>query len=183
MTAKLVADKVEAVAVELRLGRISRLYNSLDPGPFQEKDLDAAVEEYIVGSAEDLSGRVIRLVIMLPESELALPEAGHIGESIRNHFALRERVEQRRLRAELRRGRISLLIGVGFMIACLFVRELLMASETAVSRVLDEGLVIAGWVAMWGRSTCSCTAGGRSPAGAGCWGGKNRRRGAPDQMS
>ncbi len=25
-----------------------------------------------------------------------------------------------------------------------------MASETAVSRVLDEGLVIAGWVAMWG---------------------------------
>jgi hypothetical protein len=50
----------------------------------------------------------------------------------------------------LRRGRISLLIGVGFMIACLFVRELLMASETAVSRIIDEGLVIAGWVAMWG---------------------------------
>jgi hypothetical protein len=48
MTAKPVADKVEAVAVELRLGRISRLYNSLDPGPFPERDLDAAVEESIV---------------------------------------------------------------------------------------------------------------------------------------
>jgi cation transport ATPase len=73
-----------------------------------------------------------------------------MADSIRNHFAASERIEHRRLRAELRRSRINLLIGVGFMIACLFVRELLMASETAVSRVLDEGLVIAGWVAMWG---------------------------------
>jgi len=79
MTAKPVADKVEAVAVELRLDRISRLYNSLDPGPFHEKDLEAAAEEYIVGSAEDRSGRPMRLVIMLPESELAKPEAGHIA--------------------------------------------------------------------------------------------------------
>jgi hypothetical protein len=76
MTAKPVADKVEAVAVELRLDRISRLYNSLDPGPFHGKDLEAAAEAYIVGSAEDLSGRAMRLEIMLPESELAKPEAG-----------------------------------------------------------------------------------------------------------
>jgi len=148
MTAKPVADKVEAVAVELRLDRISRLYNSLDPGPFHEKDLEAAAEEYIVGSAEDLSGRALRLVIMLPESELARPEAAHIADSIRNHFAASERIEHRRLRriaarphqpADRRRLHDRL-----------FVRELLVASETAVSRVLDEGLVIAGWVAMWG---------------------------------
>jgi hypothetical protein len=112
MTAKPVADKVEAVAVELRLDRISRLYNSLDPAPFHEKELDAAAEDYIVGSAEDLSGRPLRLVIMLPEPELARPEAAHIPDSIRNHFAASEKIEHRRLRAELRRGRISLLIGV-----------------------------------------------------------------------
>ena len=66
MTAKPVADKVEAVAVELRLDRMSRLYNSLDPAPFHEKELDAAADDYIVGSAEDLGGRAMRLVIMLP---------------------------------------------------------------------------------------------------------------------
>jgi len=76
MTAKPVADKVEAVAVELRLDQISRLYNSLDPAPFHEKELDAAAEDYIVGSAEDLGGRAMRLVIMLPVSEPARPEAG-----------------------------------------------------------------------------------------------------------
>src|ERR1700704_1908707 len=39
MTAKPVADKVEAVAVELRLDQILRLYNSLDPAPFHEREL------------------------------------------------------------------------------------------------------------------------------------------------
>mgnify|MGYP006208127789 FL=1 len=57
MTAKPDANKVEAVAVELRLDRISRLYNSLDPAPFHEKELEAAADEYIVGSAEDVGGR------------------------------------------------------------------------------------------------------------------------------
>ncbi|MGZ5907048.1 MAG: hypothetical protein ACXWKQ_17015 [Reyranella sp.] len=150
MTAKPVADKVEAVAVELRLDQISRLYNSLDPAPFHEKELDAAAEDYIVGSAEDLGGRAMRLVIMLPASELARPEAGQIAQSIRNHFALRERVEHRRLRAEWRRGRLSLVIGVGFLVICLFARELLASSGSAVARVLAEGFLIAGWVALWG---------------------------------
>ena len=150
MTAMPVADKLEAVAVELRLDQISRLYNSLDPAPFHEKELDAAADDYIVGSAEDLGGRKMRLRIMLPDSELARPEAGEIVQSIHNHFALREHVEHRRLRAEWRRGRLSLVIGVGFLVVCLFVRELLISSGSTVSRVLAEGFLIAGWVALWG---------------------------------
>src|SRR5512139_2305640 len=143
-------DKTDTVAVELRLDRIPRLYNSLDPAPFHEKELETAADVYIVGSAEDLAGRPMRLVIMLPESELARPEAAHIAASIRNHFALREHTEHRRLRAEWQRGRISLLIGLGFLVVCLVVRELLISSESPVSRILAEGLLIVGWVAMWG---------------------------------
>lgn len=150
MTAKPDANKVEAVAVELRLDRISRLYNSLDPAPFNEKELETAADQYIVGSAEDLSGRPMRLVIMLPASELARPEAAHIPEAIRHHFVLRELTEQRRLRAMLHRGRISLVIGLSFLAACLLARELLTTSETTANRIFDEGLLIVGWVAMWG---------------------------------
>ena len=39
MAANAGTDKAEAVAVELRLDRIQRLYNSLDPAPFNEKEL------------------------------------------------------------------------------------------------------------------------------------------------
>lgn len=150
MTANPDANKIDAVAVELRLDRISRLYNSLDPAPFHEKELEAAADAYIVGSMEDLAGQPMRLVIMLPAEELARPEAFQIPTSIRNHFALRERSEERRLRAEWHRGRISLFIGLGFLVLCLSVRELLNTSESTVSSILAEGLLIVGWVAMWG---------------------------------
>jgi len=149
MAANSPTDKVDAVAVELRLDRISRLYNSLDPAPFNEKELEQAADEYIVGSAED-AGRPIRLVIMLPESELARPEAQQVPASIRNHFELRAASERRQLRATWRRARITLAIGVAFLAACLFGRSLLLASSSTAAHIVAEGLLIVGWVAMWG---------------------------------
>jgi hypothetical protein len=143
-------DKVDAVAVELRLDRISRLYNSLDPAPFHEKELEVAADDYIVGSAEDAGSRPIRLVIMLPDAELARPEAEHVPASIRHHFDLRRDSERRRLRGMWRRGRVALLIGVAFLAACLFGRSLLLASPSTAAHIVAEGLLIVGWVAMWG---------------------------------
>jgi hypothetical protein len=39
---------------------------------------------------------------------------------------------------------------VGFLVVCLSARELLASLGSAVSRVLAEGFLIAGWVALWG---------------------------------
>ena len=149
MTAKSDTDKVDTVAVELRLDRISRLYNSLDPAPFHEKELETAADDYIVGSAED-AGRPIRLVVMLPEAELARSEAGQIPVSIRHHFELRRDSERRLLRGMWWRGRMALLIGVGFLAVCLFARSVLLTSSSALAHIVAEGLLIVGWVAMWG---------------------------------
>lgn len=149
MTVKPTADKVDAVAVELRLDRISRLYNSLDPAPFREKDLEAAADDYIVGSAEDAGGP-IKLVVMLPDSELSRPEAEHVPDSIRHHFVLRRDSERRLLRNMWARGRAALLIGVIFLAACLFARSLLLGSASTTAHIVAEGLLIVGWVAMWG---------------------------------
>jgi|FEC22Drversion2_1045045.scaffolds.fasta_scaffold00193_32 hypothetical protein len=149
MAVKSTTDKVDAVAVELRLDRILRLYNSLDPAPFHEKELEAAADDYIVGSAED-AGKPIRLVIMLPEGELARPEAEHLPASIRHHFELRAASERRQLRAMWRRGRMALAIGIAFLAACLFGRSLLLASSSPAAHIMAEGLLILGWVAMWG---------------------------------
>jgi hypothetical protein len=150
MTAIPDGNKVDAVAVELRLDRLARLYNSLDPSPFREKELDAAVDAYIIGYAEDLGGKPMRLAVLMAEQELRQTQAADIIESIHNHFAWREQVERRRLHSELRRGRRSLAIGLVFLVACLVIRELLPAPGTPIDRILRESLLIVGWVAMWG---------------------------------
>jgi hypothetical protein len=150
MTANTVNNKTDPITVELRLDRISRLYNFLDPAPFNEKELEEAADDYIVGSALDASGRPIRLAIMLPEAELARAEAKEVPASIRNHFALRRDSERRRLREVWRRGRMALLIGIVFLATCLFMRSLLLQSPSTIAHILAEGLLILGWVAMWG---------------------------------
>jgi len=150
MTATASADDPGTATIELRLDRLARLYNSLDPSPFREKELDAAVDDYIIGSAEDFGRRPLRLVVMLSEPELRLTAAADIVESIHNHFAWREQAEMRRLHSELRRGRQSLLIGLVFLVICLVAREIAPFADEGAGRILREGLLIVGWVAMWG---------------------------------
>jgi hypothetical protein len=150
MPAQVAPDKSEAVEVELRLDRVSRLYNSLDPSPFNEKDLDDAADEYIVGAAEDLGGKSMKLVIRLDAAELAKPEAAQIGEAIRHHFVLREQSERRRLRLVWHRGRVSLAIGLAFLAACIVARQFFQEMTWPGAHIVAEGLLIVGWVAMWG---------------------------------
>ncbi|HSO99958.1 MAG TPA: hypothetical protein VLN90_00705, partial [Thioalkalivibrio sp.] len=40
--------------MELRLNSLQQLFNSLDPSPFLERDLDAAAEDFILGWAQEL---------------------------------------------------------------------------------------------------------------------------------
>jgi hypothetical protein len=138
------------VVIGLRLTKIGQLFNSLDPSPFHEKDLDADAEEYIIESARESGDRPVRLVVELPVDEAKAETADRIGQAIRHYFAYRLDVDRRRLRLQFRRGWISLAIGLAFLAACLGGRQLLMsAGEGTVIEIIAEGLLIAGWVAMW----------------------------------
>ena len=43
--------------IELSVQEVAQLFESLDPYPFREKDLDKDAEEFIVGWARELPGR------------------------------------------------------------------------------------------------------------------------------
>jgi hypothetical protein len=82
-----------------------------------------------------------------PEPRLA-PDV--IVETVRGHFVYEGEQVERRLREHLRRGQITL--GVGLTVLVLFLTlAQLTASLTAgpLREILREGLVITGWVAMW----------------------------------
>jgi hypothetical protein len=142
----------EDILIELSLNRIGQLYNSFDPSPFHEKELDADADAYIVSAVREIGAdKPIKLVIDLPPEELKAPGAADIERAIRNHFAYRLQTARRDLRHELQRGRTSLLIGLGFLILCMALREAALSyAQTAVLRIVGEGLLILGWVAMWG---------------------------------
>jgi hypothetical protein len=137
--------------IEVNLSRLAQLFNSLDPSPFHERDLDQDAEDYIVGSAEEAPRhQSLRLVIHLPSDQVPPPEATDLESAVHHYFAYRETHERRRLRLLFRDGRIALITGLAFLLACTLLRELAFSLvRGAISNITGEGMLIIGWVAMW----------------------------------
>ena len=134
--------------IELRLREIAQLFNSLDPSPFMDRDLDANAEEFIVSWAAEIPmHRELTLVIHLatrPSTERDVEEA------VQAYFRHRAEHKQREFAQLLRRGRISLLVGVLFLVACLSGAGLIpKLTHAGVADVIKESLTIIGWVALW----------------------------------
>lgn len=137
--------------IELRLSRIEQLFHTLDPTPFPERDLDDDVVEFIVGWAEEWPVESeLALVIHLPEVERGKAAATRMHEAVGEFFHRRSQEEERRLRQLFRLGRRSALIGIVFLAICIFASRALAALYTnAFSELVQEGLIIFGWVANW----------------------------------
>jgi hypothetical protein len=136
--------------LELSLRRVEQLFNSMDPAPFGERDLDLHAERYLVDWARELpSDAALSLSLHLQEAP-SHPE-GWIETSVHRYFVGREHSARGELRALLRQGRISLMIGLSFLGLCLYLSQWLLrgADEGFVGGLLRESLTVAGWVAMW----------------------------------
>jgi hypothetical protein len=136
--------------VEVKLSSIGQLFNSFDPSPFIEKDLDDEVESYIVQSVREFSiNTPLKLIFYLPperqdEAKQILPEAIH------NYFDYRRQNSEKELRTILRQGRTSLMVGLVFLFTCISTNELAnWLANGPLTHILQEGLAIIGWVAMW----------------------------------
>ena len=69
-------DSIPATAtrIEISLGRLSQLFNSLDPSPFHERDLDYDAEDYICGIGRGEFATEVGQCLLLAHS-------GHCGMS------------------------------------------------------------------------------------------------------
>jgi hypothetical protein len=136
--------------IELDLRDIRQLFNSMDPSPFHEKDLDADAEEFMVGWAQEFPLREpVALVVHLRRRPEAGDTAATIQKAVQHYFSYKADLNKLELRRLLEQGRISLVIGLVFLSGCLFVGSLLAGQEETPAKIMREGLVIAGWVAMW----------------------------------
>ncbi|HVY70715.1 MAG TPA: hypothetical protein VHH73_12365 [Verrucomicrobiae bacterium] len=135
--------------IELNLRDVEQLFNTMDPSPFHEKDLDHDAEEFILSWAQEFNlHEPVELVIhfdKLPENERA---RSAIASAVHNYFTYRARLNQLEFKRLMKQGRATLLVGIMFLAGCLGLAELL-PRDAAWADFVREGLTIAGWVAMW----------------------------------
>jgi hypothetical protein len=137
--------------VGLNLRDTRQLFNSLDPAPFRERDLDSAAEDYIVDAVREIGHAYeSRMVIHVPPEGMNNETEASLVSAIRHYFEYRAQHAADDLKQSLLRGGVGLLIGLTFLFACLWVRSIVDEVASRASReILSEGLLILGWVAMW----------------------------------
>ncbi len=137
-------------SISLNLRDLNQLFNSMDPSPFLEKDLDDEAEEFIVGWAREFpSDEPLKLHIHLEQWPAEDPEE-MIRQAVHNHFAHRAQLTNLEFHALMKQGRLSLLIGLSCLAVSLVISKVLLGAETGTwAYVVRESLTIAGWVAMW----------------------------------
>ena len=139
------------IVIELVLRNVMQLFNSLDPSPFHEKELDPDAEEYIFNAVVDQPKKIpVKMVIYLPENSITGTTRESIILGIHNHFIYRSSVSDRELRRLFERGRLVLVIAMGILFMTLLARQFLSTFEQdLLVRMAGEGLLILGWVTLW----------------------------------
>jgi len=138
--------------IEVRVLELRNLFNAIDPAPFNDRDLDPSAEAFIVNWSKDLPRDAPLALLVHLDRPCDLAEAAAVlREAVHRFFAERARSERRRLRELFKRGRISLVIGLAFVAVTVGATTLAQAwfPVTGYGRILDESLLIIGWVAMW----------------------------------
>lgn len=169
------ASKKAEHLIEIRVDRVAQLFQTLDPHPFREKDLDQEAEEYIVSWARELPDkRPIRIAIHVPAGEAQAGTSQELNEAFRRYFAGRAVAAQHDLNELFRVGRRSLAIGIPILVACFVAARLVAAfvMENEVQRLIEESLLSSARLRTGGRWRSFYTTGGRwrvDAIGTGVW--------------
>jgi hypothetical protein len=137
--------------IEVRVTQVNQLFNTIDPSPFYERDLDPAAEEFIEGWAREVPrSRQLALLIHVDGRSPEVDDGTLLRRAVQQFFGRKADLTRRRLRELFRRGRVSLVIALVFLSALgTLANALSGVLDSAIGRILREGLLIGGWVAMW----------------------------------
>jgi hypothetical protein len=138
--------------IEIRIRECAQLFNSLDPSPFHERDLDPRAEAYIVSWAREYpADSALKIVVYLPEQEARAAEESGLDAGLRNYFGEEAAALRRELKELFRMGRAYLSIGLPILLLCFLASQLVRTSLDAgpIAGALEESLIILGWVANW----------------------------------
>ena len=137
--------------LEVRVRDFAQMFNSMDPSPFLNKDLDREAETFIETWALGLPPKSnLHINIHIEHMPTECDPSSLLTEAIHNHFNFKAELVSRDFKQLLRRGRTSLLIGIVFVSACLIAADIIgQFGARTIFTIARESLTIIGWVAMW----------------------------------
>jgi hypothetical protein len=137
-----------AASVSIHVRNVAQMFNSLDPSPFWDRDLDPQAAEFIEDEfSEKLSAHTWHLHVHAQDGAAL---AADLQAAVEHYYERLASSARRRLRDEMRVGQLALLGGVTVFLLSMTVRGILAGLLPGrAPRMLDEGLIIIAWLALW----------------------------------
>lgn len=125
----------------------AQLFNSLDPSPFWDRDLDRDAATFIEDEfAERPGANSWHLQVHVLDGEMP---ADHLQQAVENYYGRLENSARRELREHRRLGELALVGGIAIFLMSMGLRHVMQSVVVDLSPIIDEGLIILGWLALW----------------------------------
>lgn len=133
--------------VRIHILELAQLYNSLDPSPFWDRDLDRNAAEFIEGEFRERPwADTWHLIVYVRTGEADAQTLQSALESYYDRLTTSTRCE---LREHFRSARLGLLAGLTLFGVFMTARALLRAAAPSMPTAVDEGLIILAWLTLW----------------------------------
>lgn len=140
----------DTICIDVRFHEFKQLYDSRDPSPFYERDLDEDLVRYLVMSCEEIShDEPIKIVMNEAQPTATIQQKEHFTQALHSYFEHEVRSIDNELKYLFKQGRTSFIFGLIFLVLCIFLAIKFVGDVTVLSRAIHEGLVIMGWVGLW----------------------------------
>src|SRR4051812_3505554 len=135
------------VLIEVHLSELQQLFNSLDPTPFRERDLDPKAEEFIAEWAREVHADApLGLTIHVDGTPPTVQQTDTTQTAVRQYFAARAATSRQQLRMLFQRGRVSLIIGLVFLAVTIIGGDVAAGMvNVRFADVVRESFLIGGW--------------------------------------
>ena len=137
--------------MDIHLREARQLFDLRDPAPFHERDLDEKAVEYLTSAVGEIAAREpVRFVFSLGEAPPDALSREVIVGAVRGHFQYELDKVDRALREHMRRAQLALVVGLCALAVFLGAARLAtLLHDGTLRAILEEGLTITGWVALW----------------------------------
>ncbi|NCB39457.1 MAG: hypothetical protein EOM80_11875 [Erysipelotrichia bacterium] len=154
MTSELLKNRYEftrdgKAIIDISVESINDLFNSFDKkATFTKRELDQDFAEYVVDCVKEIgdNGFIVRIIV---DREYNMLQENILRKAMVNFFSYLHDVELRNLRREFRKFSLLMLLGILLM----FVVSTYKLPDTPEiemwKKILQEGVIIAAWVAFW----------------------------------
>lgn len=137
-----------AATVSIHVRDLAQLFNSLDPSPFWDRDLDHEAAQFIEEEFNEKRSAQIWHLHVYTSAGQAL--AADLQSAVEHYYERLASSARRHLHEETRLGQLALLGGIAIFLLSMTARTILSRTlPGGAPRILDEGLIILAWLVLW----------------------------------